>query len=295
MQWYLLEHAFQTLLEGGEIPDPLFFLEMLIEATSQSNYEKAVTLVNTMALAPFQVSENQWTELFEENEDRIAQGSLEKLLDALSNCELSSEITASNLLRSLQSLCKSALSKCSRPYCSDATGESEPNGNSGETYGSERLNIPSISSDAMNEETNNAAIYPPVRATDVPFAVFSANHNVKKEEAGGDADSIHRLSDYDRDNSVSKKLAFARDFSNDIESGEPSKCLGKQVSFLNLDEYMKDVDDEVDDDEAEMDLLINEDDDPHTSKLPSAHEILQSWEESRKKDGIFLPFYFGQK
>ncbi|XVF59262.1 hypothetical protein PTKIN_Ptkin07bG0261400 [Pterospermum kingtungense] len=285
-KWYLLEHAFQTLLESGEIPDPLFFLEMLIEATSQSNYEKAVTLVNTMALAPFQVSEKQWTELFEENRDRITQGSLAKLLDALSNCELSSEITASNLLRSLQSLCGSALSKGSGPYCGEVTGEPERNGNSGENYGSERLNIPSISGDVMNEETN-AATDPPVRATDVSFPVFSANHNVKNEEVGVDADSIHRLSNYDTD---------------DIASGEPTKCLGKQVSFLNLDEYIKDVDDDddvidmtINDDEAEMDLLTNEDDDPHTSKLPSAQEILESWKESMKKDGIFLPLYLGLK
>ncbi|XWS45136.1 hypothetical protein CRYUN_Cryun15aG0110900 [Craigia yunnanensis] len=173
-KWYLLGHAFETFLEGREIPHPLFFTEMLIQATSQSNYEKAVTLVNTMAHAPFQVSEKQWTELFEEYGDRIAQGSLAKLLDALSDCELSSKIMASNLLRSLQSFCGSAASTSSRSYCTEVTGKSEPNGNNGETYGIERLNILSIYGDVMGEETN-AAIDPPVKATDVSFAVFSAN------------------------------------------------------------------------------------------------------------------------
>ncbi|XVE82943.1 hypothetical protein DITRI_Ditri16bG0045700 [Diplodiscus trichospermus] len=254
-KWYLLEHAFETLLEGGEIPHPLFFTEMLIQATSQNNYEKAVTLVNTIAHAPFQVSEKQWTELFEENGSRISQGGLVKLLDALSNCELSSEITATNLLRSLQSLCGSAQSTSSRSYSSEVTCKSEPNGDNKETYGYERFNIPSISGDGMGEN-HNADIDLPVKATDVSFAVFSANHSGK------------------------------------YEVGE--------VSWLNLDEFTKDVDEaEIDlpisEDEAEMGLPMIEDGNSHTSKLPSAHEILESWKESRKNDGIFLPFHLGQK
>ncbi|XVF17516.1 hypothetical protein REPUB_Repub10bG0129600 [Reevesia pubescens] len=285
---YLLEHAFETILEAGEIPDPLFFTEMLIQAVSQSNYEKAITLVNAMAHAPFLVSEKQWTELFEKNRDRITQGSLVKLFDALSNCELSSEITASNLLRSLQSLCGSALSTMSRSFCSEVPGKSEPNGNNGDTYVSERLNIPSISRDRMG-----AAMDPPVQATDVSFTVFSANHNGKNEDSGIDADLVHRLSNYDMDDSLSKKLTRMGDFAKDDASGEPTNCLVQQVSFLNLDDAETDL--LINDDEAEMDLLINEDTDSHTSKLPSAHEILESWKESRKNDGIFFPFHLGQK
>ncbi|TXG59931.1 hypothetical protein EZV62_014504 [Acer yangbiense] len=103
----LLEHAFDTLLEAGEIPHPLFFTEMLIQVTAQSNYGKAVTLVNTMAYAPFQISVRQWTELFEKNKDRLGLDNLKKLLNALYNCDATSEITVSNLSRSLQSLCGS--------------------------------------------------------------------------------------------------------------------------------------------------------------------------------------------
>ncbi|XP_021274126.1 pentatricopeptide repeat-containing protein At5g67570, chloroplastic [Herrania umbratica] len=283
-KWHLLDHAFDTFLEVGEIPHCLLFTEMIIQATAQSNYEKVVTLVNTMAHAPFQVSENQWTEAFEENGDRISHGSLSKLLDALSNCELSSEITASNLIRSLQYLCGSA--------------KSEPNSNNGETYGSERLNIQSISGD-MRGEKIIAAMDPALKATDVSFAVFSATCNGKNEEGGVDADLIHRLSNYDMDDCVSKTLTCMEDFANDTASGEPTS-LGKQVSLFNLDEYTKDVDEAVvdlsiDDDEAEMELLINEDGDSHTSKLPSANEILESWKESSKNDGVFFPFHLGLK
>ncbi|XP_022739855.1 pentatricopeptide repeat-containing protein At5g67570, chloroplastic [Durio zibethinus] len=274
-KWYLLEHAFENFLEGGEIPHPLFFTEMLIQAISRSNYEKAVTLVNAMAHAPFQVSEKQWTELFGKSRDRITHCSLAKLLDALSHCELSSEITATNLLRSLQSLCGSASSTSSRSLRGEVAGKSGPNGIDGENFGSERLNIPSIYGDMIGEKTN-AAMDPSPEATNVSFAVLSANQNEKKEESGADANLVHRLSKYDMDDSISKKLSRMGDFVDDVASGGPTNCLGKQFSLLNLDEYTKDVDEtEIDlpinDDEAEMDLEI------------SAHEILESWKESRKK------------
>ncbi|XP_012491972.1 pentatricopeptide repeat-containing protein At5g67570, chloroplastic [Gossypium raimondii] len=272
-KWYLLEHAFDASLEGGEIPHPLIFTEMLIQATWRSNYEKAVTLVNTMAHAPFQVSEKQWTDLFLKNRDRITQGCLVKLFDALSSSELSSEITVSNLLRSLQSLCGSAPSTSSMSF-----------GNFGESYGSERLNIPSIS----GNEKGKAATYPPLKATDTSFAMLSLTNAGKNEEGGVDADD-----------SASKKHSCTGDFANDVTSGEPTNGSGKQVPLLNLDEYTEDTDEaETDlpvDGNTDMDLLIDEDSDSLTSKLPSAQEILESWKKSRESDGIYFPFHLGQK
>ncbi|OIV89398.1 hypothetical protein TanjilG_22230 [Lupinus angustifolius] len=102
---HLLEHAFDTILEAGEIPHHLLFFELVIQAIIQNNYERAVILVNTMAYAPFQVSEKQWTYLFKENEDRISLENLKSLLDALTNCDVVSEPTVSNLSRSLHVLC----------------------------------------------------------------------------------------------------------------------------------------------------------------------------------------------
>ncbi|KAE9614240.1 putative tetratricopeptide-like helical domain, pentacotripeptide-repeat region of PRORP [Lupinus albus] len=102
---HLLEHAFDTILEAGEIPHHLFFFELVIQAIAQNNYERAVILVNTMAYAPFRVSEKQWTYLFKENEDRINHENLKSLLDALTNCDVVSEPTVSNLSRSLHVLC----------------------------------------------------------------------------------------------------------------------------------------------------------------------------------------------
>ncbi|KAL2322849.1 hypothetical protein Fmac_027228 [Flemingia macrophylla] len=77
---HLLEHAFDLVLEAGEIPYPLFFFELVIQAISQHNYERAAILINAMAYAPFQVTVKQWTNLFKESENRISHENLERLL-----------------------------------------------------------------------------------------------------------------------------------------------------------------------------------------------------------------------
>lgn len=110
MQWGLLEHAFDAVLEDGEIPHPLFFTEMLCHATSKGDYQRAIALINTVALASFQISEEQWTDLFEENQDWLNQENLLKLADYLLDCDYASEPTVSNLSKSLKSLCGSSSS-----------------------------------------------------------------------------------------------------------------------------------------------------------------------------------------
>lgn len=110
MQWSLLEHAFDAVLEDGEIPHPLFFTELLCHATAKGDYQRAITLINTVALASFQISEEEWTDLFEENQDWLNQENLQKLSDHLLDCDYASEPTVSNLSKSLKSLCGSSSS-----------------------------------------------------------------------------------------------------------------------------------------------------------------------------------------
>ncbi|VVB18184.1 unnamed protein product [Arabis nemorensis] len=109
-KWGLIEHAFDAVLEDGEIPHPLFFTEMLCHATSKGDYQRAITLINTVALASFQISEEQWTDLFEENQDWLNLENLQKLADYLLDCDYASEPTVSNLSKSLKSLCGSSSS-----------------------------------------------------------------------------------------------------------------------------------------------------------------------------------------
>ncbi|CAF1706734.1 unnamed protein product [Brassica napus] len=109
-KWSLLEHAFDAILEDGEIPHPLFFTEMLCHAAAKGDYQRAITLINTMALASFQISEEEWGDLFEENQDWITQENLQQLSDYILDCDYASEPTVSNLSKSLKSLCGSSSS-----------------------------------------------------------------------------------------------------------------------------------------------------------------------------------------
>ncbi|XP_074308860.1 pentatricopeptide repeat-containing protein At5g67570, chloroplastic isoform X1 [Silene latifolia] len=104
-KWHLLEHAFDTTLEAGEIPEPMLFSEMLCQAMLQHDYKKAITIVNTMAYAPFQFDKKVWIALFEKNKDRINNDHLKNLSDTLGNCGISQEFTALELVKALQSIC----------------------------------------------------------------------------------------------------------------------------------------------------------------------------------------------
>lgn len=104
MQWHLLEHAFDTILEAGEIPPPPFFTEILCQAAVQHDYDKVAAMVNAMIHAPFQVSEQQWTEVLEAYRNRITGPSLQQLSEAVRGHDLVREATIGNLSRALQSL-----------------------------------------------------------------------------------------------------------------------------------------------------------------------------------------------
>lgn len=118
-----MEHAFEAALEAGEIPHHLLFTEMVFQATAQQNYKRAVNLVNTMCYAPFQISEEQWTDLFLKNRVKISSDSLKMLLDALGNCGVSSEPTIVNLWRTLCCLCGAIGSDIEEDTDCDGTDE----------------------------------------------------------------------------------------------------------------------------------------------------------------------------
>lgn len=108
---HLLEHTFEAILEAGEIPHSLLFTEMVCIALELGDYTRSAAIVNTMAYAPFQVSEKQWTDLFEKDKDRISLECLKTFLEVLHNNGMAKEATLLNLLRSLKSFCKSASAK----------------------------------------------------------------------------------------------------------------------------------------------------------------------------------------
>lgn len=239
-----MDHAFDTILEAGQIPHPLLFTEMILQLTTQDNYEQAVTLVRTMGYAPFQVSERQWTELFEGNTDRICRNNLKQLLHALGDCD-ASEATVSNLSRSLQSLCKFDIPENTSQSVAcdhDATDE---------------LQLPD------SENMENMKLHPDEDESLDIIPVDHASLNMKV-------------------NSESKMSPWS------VSISDGALGTGQFSDGSNNVHSPFDLCGESEDDEEELNTLLDEFDDAYDSNLPAVNEILETWKEERKADGLFL-------
>ncbi|KAF2295572.1 hypothetical protein GH714_033221 [Hevea brasiliensis] len=279
---HILEHAFDSALEAGDIPHRSLFTEMVYEATTQQNYERALILINTIAHAPFQISERQWTALFQKNDDKITKDFLEKLLHKLGNSDVASEPTVANLSRSLCSLCECGTSAyLSRSIASDIE-DADGLGldiDSKEMISDERREIPISCANTVNgtPEMQDDEI---VNKTDGAYGKFSVNHYSTGREGGEDRyeiSSSQNCSSIDQDGIANYTSMEA--FVNDVASGS---------SADHLDGPFQDFD------QMEYEIPINQIDDSHASNLPSANEILDAWKESRK-GGIFFPFQLGHE
>ncbi|KAK1323431.1 Pentatricopeptide repeat-containing protein [Acorus calamus] len=90
-KWHLLEHAFDTILDAGDIPDPSLFTEMICQTIFRQNYEKVFSLMKYMIHTPLQISEKQWMDVFRKSRDRIGNDELKKMLHCLENSSITSE------------------------------------------------------------------------------------------------------------------------------------------------------------------------------------------------------------
>ncbi|KAI4327341.1 hypothetical protein L6164_019814 [Bauhinia variegata] len=274
-KWYLLEHAFDMILEAGDIPHPLYFLELVIQAIAQNNYERAVFLVNTMAYAPFQVSEKQWTELFMENEERIGHENLEHLLDALGNCDVVSEATVSNLSRSLHFLCGSGTS---RNISSTITFGSE-NPVRGQNEGSDERRstiMPNNLGEMMDEGSEFGKDFL-FQNDNVKSDTFPVNHDYDKE--GDDTDDVI--------------VCNSTPNCDGLKDSRTSLCSNTQelgdADDLAFDEPPSSLDEEL----WDMMDVSSKDVDEEAPRKPSANEILESWKERRKEDRSYLNSQIG--
>ncbi|CAJ2635264.1 unnamed protein product [Trifolium pratense] len=255
---HLLEHAFDMILEAGEIPQHLFFFELMIQAITQHNYERAVILLSTMAYAPYRVTEKQWTELFKENEDRINHENLERLLDALSNCNVVSEATVSNLSRALHVLCGLGSSRNNSSII--PFGTENVNGLNETIDGGGNGKVPNISGRMMIEgtESGNDIFLGDQAESDI----FTFNH-----------DQVDRVNNND------VVVCWPQNYN--IEDKVSSCARPKFLNHLALD---KSSDDELSDNESD------EEDDVSKAMVdkPSAYQILEAWEEMREVDRSLL-------
>lgn len=252
-KWHLLEHAFNTVLEDGEVPHPSFFTEMVCQAVIQHDHERAATLINTMAHAPFQVSEKQWIELFEENEDQISRAGLKELSDALCSHHLANEATVLNFTKALQFLCGSSSSSLdSISSGNNLMGLLPPDGCDQLSNGNGGINL------------NIAGVNPPnslqVNRNDNSSFDGLSNYN----NGGNGSASPHIMVEHSGKAFASTDCGLTYRKSNDLEA--------------------------CDDDHLEFEVSGAGRSNSHGSNIPSADEILKSWKEIRQTGGNFFSF-----
>ncbi|KAF8017305.1 hypothetical protein BT93_H2480 [Corymbia citriodora subsp. variegata] len=269
---HLLEHAFDAILESGEVPHSLFFVEMVFQAAIQHRYERAVTIITAMTHASFQLSEKQWTDHFMENADRIGKHCLQDLLSALQESNVTTEGTLTNLLRSLRSLCGSA-SAVSRDISDLGISLPGP-----------RTEYLSGGHEELETEQTNWLKITANPASSMVNSTSQTSSNVVGDEPQGETTHRSRSSSCceegrnDLDN-----VALANDMANSKSTSSDSVLWS-----FNLDGSSK----EFDEDGPDMPPDGTNDSEPN---LPTAHEILETWKLNRQKEGIYFPFQLGRK
>nr|CAD1837809.1 unnamed protein product [Ananas comosus var. bracteatus] len=108
---HLLEHAFDAILEAGEIPHESMFTEMICQTIAHNNFERTVILVNSMAHSSLRINESQWANLFQNNKDRFSSATMQDLLNYFHSCNLVTEEPVPSFLKSLHSICRTRLLK----------------------------------------------------------------------------------------------------------------------------------------------------------------------------------------
>ncbi|XP_043709476.1 pentatricopeptide repeat-containing protein At5g67570, chloroplastic isoform X2 [Telopea speciosissima] len=282
-KWHLLEHAFERILDVGEVPHPSLFTEMVCQAIACHNYEKAVGLVNSMTYASFQISEQQWIDVLRRNGDRISKYGLQKMLDTMRKANVVAKATVSNLSKSLDSLCESSASKDTLGVMafSDAANDELPS-QSGEVKldVSENWNMQNCSVDKVGGGTTLYKYLPDTNTGDE--SDISVHQTDRDSE--DDADTYFLLGSkncVEKNGSICDKLE------------ESTAGMSSEVgSFRNRNSiYIFHCNSKDSATEMALDLQANQNevDDSHGTDLPSASEILEGWKESRKNDGICLP------
>lgn len=255
MQGHLLEHAFDTILEAGEMPPPLFFTERLFLAVVQHDYDKVTAIINAMIHTSFRVSEQQWTEVLAAYSDRITTASLNQLLEAICGHDLTREATIYNLYRTLQSM------NGGGGLCSAIDLITTVPGN--EVVGTSNISNPPA----------HIASHAPPESVQVKGNSGSTRVSSYSEEEGSDLEngdeSPHQCSAVEHHR--------YQDFASTTLRNNRSSVFVEEEEEEE-EEYMdSDADDVVD---LEISAIGNGDFDEPTTNVPSAQEILKIWNHS---------------
>lgn len=261
MQCHLLEHAFELILEAGEIPPLPFFTEMACQAVIRCDYEKAVNIFNVMAHAPFQVGFQEWVNFFERNRDRMDQAAVKELQDKLASHELRKELTLANLLRALEFICEGSVNS----IASISTGTQ---------------NVSKASISTGMENVSKAS-------QDIRYDDASSNLTLNIDLGrGGSANTLYEYqsssSRIDTDRDSDEASATSNHY---CEKGHARAHPSRVAKFFDHDLVSngwassadREWDGDVDDFDVEMLFPSSEVDYTEESDVPSAYEILESW------------------
>ncbi|XP_010938990.1 pentatricopeptide repeat-containing protein At5g67570, chloroplastic isoform X2 [Elaeis guineensis] len=256
-KWHLLEHAFDTVLEAGEIPHVSLFTEMICQTIAQQNFKRTVNLINGMAHASLRVSEIQWLKLFQINMDRFSMDKLHDLLNHLSGCDLVQEDPVPNFLKALQSLCGMRLLK-------DTTVVTDTSDVSAVT--------PTITG---NEKDDNSC--DEIQAH-IPGKMLMDDNGSPLWSQEDSLMSERHLDRTEGSSSISVSLQGVNNVAFSSFVGNEGKELHSVFHGYS----------ETPITDAALESLTAHTGRPF-SELPSAFEILETWKQERMKDGIF-PF-----
>lgn len=249
----MLEHAFDSILEAGEIPPLSFFTEMACQAIIQCDSEKVVNIVNTMAYAPFQVSFQEWIDFFERNCDRMDRATLKELQEELVTHDLGKEATVLNLSRALQS---------NRGSCEDSV-------NTSASISTRMDQIPRTSPNKENDETCSNFTSSLNISTGSPTSYHTSSSRVEADRDSLEASVVSN--GYHEKDVRAHPSPFSENFDHELVSKSPT--------FYYDDPYFENEEWDCDVDEFNVEAVIPSSavDDSRESDIPSANEILESW------------------
>ncbi|XP_070052052.1 pentatricopeptide repeat-containing protein At5g67570, chloroplastic isoform X2 [Nicotiana tomentosiformis] len=263
---HLLEHAFDAILEVGQIPHASFFFEILCQATSQHDYDRAVALIKSMVHAPFRVSEQQWIDLFNNNGERFSHSSLRGLFDVLCSQALVSDSSIVNLCSALESLCGS--------YTSRVLSIDE--------------SVKFVTDACATTADKDRSLY----TCNAPANIDEFNLQYVHADEGDCSDEAYVHSSDAREKGVNRELISDMSHLSQREDERAgtstiSELSDEELTFDDQFEYLDDID------QLGLGISSDEDDKSCETKVPSAQEILETWEDMRKKDATFFSFQLG--
>ncbi|KAH6784737.1 Tetratricopeptide repeat superfamily protein [Perilla frutescens var. hirtella] len=257
-KWHLLEHAFDSMLEAGEVPPESYFTEIACQAIIRCDYEKVVNIVNTMAYAPFQVSFQEWVNFFERNRHRMDQATLKELQEKLVSHDLGKEATVENLSRALQFICGSCEDSVNSISSISARMDKAPKASLDREYDDTGSNFTPSLNISRGSSVNTLHDY---------------RTGSSRTETERDSDEASGSSNYCHEKDVRGHHAsrFAENFDDDLVS--------KSATFYSDDREFEHEEWDSDVDEFNVELIIPSSavDDSKESVTPSANEILEIW------------------